>query len=386
MTKPAKDAYIIAARRTAIGRVGGLHRARRVEDLAVAALSAALKDCSLESRDVQHLIVGNASQGGNPARLIGLCAGLPDSAPALTIDQHCASGLEAILAAIRLVRGGECDVVAAGGAESLSNAPWRLAKPRMAQQTPAFIDICLGSMNATVVDAEESLAARSQISRSKQDDYALAARKAGRSAQAKSMLSIEIAPVGTTAQKNRDEWLEQADSREDLGELPTFAEAAGTLTAGNTSQPGDGAAIAIIVNQAVYERLGRPKALQLAGSASVGTAPNASAAAPIEAVRKLQNTLNGAVHWPSVVHELNETSAAQAIAYRDALAVAADRFNQNGGALAHGRPLGASSSALIVRLLAQVRSAEVVNSPLFYLAASGSQDGIGTAAVFASKG
>ena len=124
------NAYIVAARRSALGRVGGLHRNRRVEDLAAPVIAAALADARIEPAEVDEVVIGNASQGGNPARLIALAAGLPLSAPALTIDRQCGSGLDAILHAVRAIDHGEAEIVVAGGVESLSTAPWRIAKPK----------------------------------------------------------------------------------------------------------------------------------------------------------------------------------------------------------------------------------------------------------------
>jgi len=115
--------YIIAARRTAIGRIGGLHRLRRVEDLAAPVVEAVLKDTGVEASEVDEIIVGNCTAGDNPARLIALASGLPVTAMATTIDQQCASGLEAILAAARRIAAGEAEIVVAGGVESLSTAP-----------------------------------------------------------------------------------------------------------------------------------------------------------------------------------------------------------------------------------------------------------------------
>ena len=138
---PSQSAYIIAARRTAIGRIGGLHRNRRIEELCAPLVGVALQDSGLEPGQVDELIVGNASQGGNPARLIALAAGLPETAPAATIDRQCGSGLDAILAAIRAVSFGDAQAIVAGGAEAISMAPWRVAKPRNLQQLPALPEL-----------------------------------------------------------------------------------------------------------------------------------------------------------------------------------------------------------------------------------------------------
>jgi acetyl-CoA C-acetyltransferase len=115
--------YIVAARRTALGRPGGLHKGRRIESLTAPVLLAALKDAHIEADAVDEIILGNTTAGDNPARLVGLAAGLGDNVPALTVDRQCASGLDAILLGMRAVALGEASVVVAGGAESLSTAP-----------------------------------------------------------------------------------------------------------------------------------------------------------------------------------------------------------------------------------------------------------------------
>jgi len=135
------SSYLIAARRTALGRPGGLHRSRRLEDLTAPIVLAALQDAKLAPKVVEEIILGNTTAGGNPARMVGLAAGLRESVPALTVDRQCASGLDAILLAMRAVALGEADVIVAGGAESISTAPWRVAKPKNLFQTPRFIGL-----------------------------------------------------------------------------------------------------------------------------------------------------------------------------------------------------------------------------------------------------
>src|SRR3990172_4836282 len=136
---PPVPAYIIAARRTAIGRIGGLHKSRRIEDLCAPVVAAALQDSGLEPEQIEELIVGNATQGGNPARVIALAAGLPETVSASTIDRQCGSGLDAILSSIRRVAMGDAEAIIAGGAETISTAPWRISKPRSLYQLPHFM-------------------------------------------------------------------------------------------------------------------------------------------------------------------------------------------------------------------------------------------------------
>jgi acetyl-CoA C-acetyltransferase len=174
---PSQSAYIVAARRTAIGRVGGLHKSRRIEELCAPLVGVALQDSGLEPARVDELIVGNATQGGNPARLIALAAGLPETMPAASIDRQCGSGLDAILAAARAIKLGDAQAIIAGGAEAISMAPWRVAKPRSLQQLPRFLGYEPGAGEERDVPAHvesaEVLAARLGIGRAEQDAYAL---------------------------------------------------------------------------------------------------------------------------------------------------------------------------------------------------------------------
>ena len=174
---PSQSAYIVAARRTAIGRVGGLHKSRRIEELCAPLVGVVLQDSGLDPAQVDELFVGNATQGGNPARLIALAAGLPETTPAASIDRQCGSGLDAILAAARAIKLGDAHAVIAGGAEAISMAPWRVAKPRSLQQLPRFLGYEPGAGEERDVPAHvesaEVLAARLGIGRAEQDAYAL---------------------------------------------------------------------------------------------------------------------------------------------------------------------------------------------------------------------
>jgi acetyl-CoA C-acetyltransferase len=374
------QAYVIAARRTAIGRVGGLHRSRRAEDLAAVALTAALADAGIAAREVEALVLGNAGEGGNPARLAGLSAGLPDTVPALTIDRQCASGLEAILAAIRLVVLGEAAIVAAGGAESLTNAPWRLARPRSPLQTPRFLNAESGPDQAGL-EAAEALARSLGISRQMQDDYAAGARRAGAAVLQSGQLAHEIASFGPAPAESRDEapyGLEKG-----LDPRP-FVDDGGTMTLANTCQPGDGAAMAVVVNEAVWKRLGRPRALRLAATAATGAIPGHEAAAPLDAARSLLRKLEDPKVLNSAEVELDESSAIQALAFAGEFGVPAGRLNASGGALACGRPGGAASALPIARLFASLPRTAGLARPRLGLTASGTLGGGGLAALFAA--
>ncbi len=381
-----QPAYIVAARRTALGRVGGLHKSRRVEDLAAPVVVAALKDAGLSPERVDEVIIGNCAAGGNPARLIALAAGLPETVPASTIDQQCGSGLEAILAAIRRVAGGEADVIVAGGAESLSTAPWRIARPKSLYQTPHFIGI--EPTGVTDIDeqrlyeASEDLARSLGITRLQQDAFALKSHiRAGRAREARRFVG-EILPLRAEREEARDQSAVEPDMA-DLERLTPYVPPDGTLTPGNTRAMHDGAAMDLVVSQSVWSELGKPPALTLVASAAKGITPDQEAQAPIAAMQKLYHRLNGFDRSAIRRVEMSESSAAQAIAFCQALDLPEDVVNPDGGAIVRGHPLGAAGAVLVTRLFSGLAREKAESKPQFGVAALGAIGGLGLAALFA---
>ena len=377
--------FIVAARRTAIGRIGGLHRRRRIEELAAPVIRAALEDAGIVPTDVGELIAGNASAGGNPARIIALAAGLSDAAAALTIDRDCASGLDAILYGARLIATGEASVVVAGGAESLSTAPWRVAKPRTVYQTPHFDSPNAAYDHAGAVGpqvaAAERLAAELQLTRDALDAYALRSHIRAYLAQEAKRFLGEIVPLKMAAEETRDESHDGDLEADDLAQIDPFVEG-GRLTPGNTGLPHDGAAFAVLVSEARWKELGQPPALRLMASATCGVAPEAEASAPVEAIRSIEQRLNGAGLRAFGVIELGETSASQAIAVRDQLGIEDDHLNPDGGAIARGLPIGATGAVAVTRLFTRMVRQKNADSARKGIAAQGARGGIGVAAAF----
>ncbi len=386
MSSPeAASAYIIAARRTAIGRVGGLHRSRRLETLAAPVIEAALKDAGLKASQVDEIVIGNSSQGGNPARLIALAAGLPETAPALTLDRQCTSGLDAIMHAVRTVAAGEADAIVAGGAESPSTAPWRVAKPKSLYQLPHFIgqepafDPQLEFSHP--IEASEELAQRLGISRQAQDAFTLKSHLRAEAARDAKLFVGEIVPMRANRQELRDESA-IGPSMEDIEAESSYWPPSGTLTPANTSQPHDGAAIVVVVSEPLWRELGQPPALRLVAGAAQGVSPADEAGAPIAAVRKLYGRLNGFDRSTIRAVELGETSAAQAIACMSELGIDESILNVHVGDIVRGHPLGASGAVLVVRLYSLlVRSADRQGAR-FGVAAQGAIGGLGLAALF----
>ncbi len=388
---PQSPAYIIAARRSAIGRVGGLHRHRRIETLTAPIVQAALEDARLDGDQVDEVIIGNTTAGGNPARLIALAAGIRETASASTVDRQCGSGLDAILNAIRIIGAGEADIIVAGGADSPSTAPWRIAKPRSLHQVPHFIGVdpaILDECNEPQhFEATEALARRHGITRSAQDQHALQSYLKAQIARDASRFVGEIVPLKMEAAEARD----QSAGEPEVDELESqvaFLEPSGTLTPGNTSSIHDGAAIVVIVSQKIYDELGSPGALKLVDSAAQGVAPDQEAEAPILAMGKLYKKLNGFDRSTIRVVEIAETSAAQVIALRDQADLNDDIINPSGGEIARGHPVGASGAVLIVRLFTDLVRAgaqdagQTGEAKKFGAVTQGAIGGLGLAALF----
>lgn len=384
---PLVPAYIVAARRTALGRIGGLHRNRRIDSLTAPVIEAVLADAGVAPDQVDELILGNATEGGNPARLVSLAAGLPECVSALSIDRQCASGLDAILAAIRSVGVGGAEIVVAGGGDSLSTAPWRVARPRNPYQMPHFVHVeasgdAEGGGERQPFAASEALARRLGITRAAQDAWAFAAHQRAAAAQDARAFVGEIVALRANAEEMRDQSATAPDV-EELSESVPYLAGDGTLTPTNTSSMHDGAAFVIVASEAAWRGLGSPPALRLVASVAVGVAPHEEAIAPITATRKLLGR-NGALNMADIgVIEMSEASAAQALAFADAFHLDASRINPQGGAVVRGHPLGAAGAVLVTRLFtALARGGTTEPRAKLGLATLGALGGIGVAAAF----
>lgn len=383
--KATTRAYIVAARRTALGRVGGLHRARRIEELAGPVIWALCDDAGVDQAGVDEIIIGNATAGGNPARLIALAAGLPETINATTVDQQDASGLVAIIQAIRLIEQGEGEMVIAGGVESLSTAPWRVARPRNVHQMPHFISpepFSNNEMHCPIpIEGTEQMARDLNISRARQDAFAARSFERALAAREARRFTGEIVPLRGRPEEARDQTTTDRDLDELEAELP-FIEDVGTLTPANTSSWHDGAALVLVVSEQRWCDLGKPPALCLVANAALGVTPEGEARAPIAAVEKLYTRLNGFDRSGIGVVETSETSAAQALALADALGFDEAAINPQGGAIARGHPFAAAGAVLVVRLFSQMLRGDAAAVPAYGLATQGAVGGLGVAALF----
>ncbi|MGI9521742.1 MAG: thiolase family protein [Hyphomicrobiaceae bacterium] len=386
MAKPVSQAYIIAARRTALGRIGGLHRRRRLEDLASPVICRLLEDVEIRTSQVDEVIVGNATAGSNPARVIALASGLSEAVNATTVDQQDASGLVAVISAVRLIEHGEANVVVAGGAESLSTAPWRIARPRSVHQIPHFIlpdALANGDERGPIaLETTEEIARRMNISRARQDTFAARSMDRAATARKAKRFGNEIVPLRHRPEEMHDQTTSEVDLDELEAELP-FLEDGGTLTAANTSTLHDGAAFVLVVSSAIWQELGCPPALQLFASASLGVPPGCETSAPIAAVEKLYKRLTDFDASDVQFIETSETSAVQAVALAEALGIDELVINSEGGAIARGHPFAAAGAILVVRLFQQmIRESDVCDQARYGLATLSANGGLGVAALF----
>lgn len=385
--------YIVAARRSAIGRVGGLHHKRRVEELASPIVEAALKDAGVQSEFVDEVIVGNTTAvGENPARLIALASGLSIDTPAYSIDRQCASGLEAVMSAVRLVATGGANIVLAGGAESPSTAPWRVIKPKSLNQMPRFVEnssfTSSESGRSDMAEAAEELAEDFNVGRSAQDSYALRSHQKALAAHEDRRFVGEIVPHRIEAKEARDEAIRAEISMELLAQMPALFPPEGTITHGNSSVVTDGAAFTIVVSEGVYQDLGRPPALRVIDGAAIGVQPELMGVSAAHAVRKMFEKSERIALNDVKAIELSETFAVHALAAIDTLGVDEDMVNRDGGAIAIGHPFGASSAVMVTRLFSQmVRQKRVEPSaPEVGLATMATSGGLGVAALFQAVG
>ena len=372
------EAFICDAVRTPIGRYGGALSGVRADDLAAIPIRA-LKERNhqVDWAALDDIILGCANQAGednrNLARMAGLLAGLPDSSGGVTLNRLCGSGLDAVAMAARAIRGGDAELVIAGGSESMSRAPfvmpkaqspfdrnaeiydttigWRFVNPKMRDQYG----------DDTMPSTAENVADEFQISREDQDAFALHSQEKTAAAQANGRLAAEIVPVTISQRKGDPVVVDQDEhprptSREALARLKPIVRSDGTVTAGNASGVNDGAAALIIASEEAAKRHGLTPRARILGGAVAGVPPRIMGLGPAPATNKLLERLSLTIADLDVI-ELNEAFAAQGLAVLRQLMIADDdpRVNPNGGAIALGHPLGMSGARLAMTATEQLQ-------------------------------
>jgi acetyl-CoA acyltransferase len=364
------EAYICDYIRTPIGRYAGALAHVRADDLAAIPIKALLdRNPNVDWSELDDVILGCANQAGednrNLARMAGLLAGLPDSSGGVTLNRLCGSGLDAVAMAARAIRGGESDMIIAGGSESMSRAPFVMAKATSAfDRNAEMYDTTIGwrfvnpKMKSaygddTMPSTGENVAQEFQVSREDQDAFALRSQQKAAAAQANGRLAAEIVAVTIPQRKgdpvvvSKDEHPRAGTTVEALAKLPTPFRQGGTVTAGNASGVNDGAAALIVASETAVKKYGLTPIARILGGAAAGVAPRIMGIGPAPATQKLCARL-GLTPQQFDVIELNEAFASQGIAVLRQLGIAedAEHVNPNGGAIALGHPLGMSGARI----------------------------------------
>ena len=363
------EAFICDYVRTPIGRYGGALSSVRADDLAAIPIKALIdRNPKVDWSELDDVILGCANQAGednrNLARMAGLLAGLPDSSGGVTLNRLCGSGLDAVAMAARAIRGGESDLIIAGGSESMSRAPFVMPKAESAFDRRAEIyDTTIGWRfvnpkmkhaygDDTMPSTAENVAEEYQITRDDQDAFALRSQEKTAKAQSSGRLAAEIVPVEIPQRKGDPTLVDKDEhprltSLDKLAALKPIVRKDGTVTAGNASGVNDGAAAMIIAGEEAARRNGLTPRARVIGAAVAGVPPRIMGIGPAPASEKLMKRLGLSIRDFDVI-ELNEAFAAQALAVTRQLGLPDDapHVNPNGGAIALGHPLGMSGARL----------------------------------------
>jgi acetyl-CoA acyltransferase len=371
-------AFICDAIRTPIGRYAGTLSSVRTDDLAAIPIKALIeRNTKVDWNTLDDVIYGCANQAGEDNRNIGrmalLLAGLPKEVPGVTVNRLCGSSMDAVATAARAIKSGEAELIIAGGVESMSRAPFVMAKADSAFSRGAKIeDTTIGwrfinpLMKAkygvdSMPETAEIVAEEFHISREDQDAFALRSQQHAAAAIRGGILAQEIVPVSIPQKKGdpifftSDEHPRADTSLAALAKLPGIVKPGGTVTAGNASGVNDGACALLLASESAAKRHGLTPKARIVASAAAGVAPRIMGMGPAPASRKLFAKTNLSVGQMQVI-ELNEAFASQALAVLRELGVPDDapHVNPNGGAIALGHPLGASGARLITTAMYQL--------------------------------
>ncbi|HET9751863.1 MAG TPA: acetyl-CoA C-acyltransferase [Myxococcales bacterium] len=371
------DAVIIDAVRTPVGKLRGALSAVRPDDLGAYVIEQLLRrNPAVQPGAVDEVFFGCANQAGednrNLARMALLLAGLPDQVPGVTLNRLCASGLEAAVQAARAIRLGDMELCVAGGVESMTRAPWTVAKPETAFAGGSLqsYDTSLGwrfpnprlakrfpleSMGETA----ENVAVKYRIARERQDEFALRSHQRALAAQEAGRYRAELLPVTVPGKQpvvvDRDEQPRADTSLEKLAKLkPAFREG-GTVTAGNSSSLNDGAAALLLASSRKASELGLRPLARVVACASAGVNPREMGMGPVPSTQKALKQAGLSASKLDLV-ELNEAFAAQSLAVIQELELDPERVNVDGGAIAIGHPLGMSGARLLGHLVHSLKA------------------------------
>jgi acetyl-CoA C-acetyltransferase len=362
---------IVSAARTPIGRFLGTFADIPATELGIAAGRAAMERAGVDPADIDEVILGMARQAGarpNPARQVAIGAGVPETAPAFTVNQACASGLKSVALGAAAIVAGEADLVLAGGMENMTRVPHYLERGRMGYRLGhgEIVDgMYRDGFHCPLADqlmgrTAETLAEQGNITRREQDEFSLESQRRAGAACDAGRFDAELAPVEVRSRKGdvtsflTDEHMRPDTNLESLAKLPPVFRQDGTVHAGNSSGITDGAAALVLAGEREVERRGLKPLGWIAGSAAAGVDPRVMGLGPIPATRKLLGRIGWKLGDIDLI-ELNEAFAAQVIACVRELDIDMDRLNVNGGAIALGHPIGATGARILTTLLHEMK-------------------------------
>jgi 3-oxoadipyl-CoA thiolase len=371
--RPAREAWIVDAVRTPVGRYGGALASVRPDDLAAVVLRALADRTGIDPAQVEDVILGCANQAGednrNVARMALLLAGFPVEVAGQTVNRLCGSGLQAINSAAQAIAYGDGDAFIAGGVESMTRAPYVMAKPEVAFDRGdrqvhdttlgwRFVNPKLAAMHYpySMGETAENVAERWEVARDLQDAFALESHRRAVAAIEDGRFAGQIVPVTVPQRKGdpvvvaRDEHPRADSSLEGLGRLrPAFRDG-GTVTAGNSSGINDGASAVLLMEAGRARALGLKPMARVVSTAVAGVDPAVMGVGPVPATRKALERAGIDVRDVDLV-ELNEAFASQSIVCVNELGLDPEKVNVNGGAIALGHPLGSSGARLVTMLV-----------------------------------
>jgi acetyl-CoA C-acetyltransferase len=355
-----REAVIVSAVRTAIGRQGGALATVPAHVFGAEVIKEALRRVEVPADQVDDVIMGNVlSGGGNIARLTALQTGLSMNLPGLTVDRQCGSGVNAINLAAQAIWAGDGDVFVAGGVESMSQAPYLLDRPERAYSPtpPRFRKSQLSPIeigNPPMGITAETLAEKYEISREEQDEFAYQSQLRMARAMEEGRFNEQIVPVSIPVRKGEpvefkvDEHPRPQTTTESLAKLnPVFLEG-GTVTAGSSSGLNDAASAVVVMSREKANELGITPLAIIRAQAVAGVDPNIMGIGPVPATKKVLEKMRLSLEDMDLI-EINEAFASQVLACNRELNMDLEKVNVNGGAIAHGHPLGATGAILVTK-------------------------------------
>ena len=361
-----REVVVVSGVRTAIGGYGGSLKGHKPGELAASLVAEAVKRAGIDPQSVGHCVFGNVIHS-EPAdmylgRVAAINGGLPEQAPALTINRLCGSGLQAVLTAAQQIELGICDAVVAGGAESMSRAPYHIPTARFGQRMGdgAMVDPMVAALHCPFNHIHmgvtaENVAEQYGISREQQDQLAVLSHNRAQQAIENGYFKDQIMPVELKSRKgvtlfDTDEHVRYDCKPSDLSSLKPVFKKGGTVTAGNASGLNDAAAALVMMDREKAEAEGVKVMARLVDYSVVGVDPKVMGIGPVPAIREILERNNISVNDIDV-YEVNEAFAAQAAAVAQQLELPAERVNPNGSGISLGHPIGATGAIITVKAL-----------------------------------